>query len=161
MGMLALDSPCDCSTLIITTDHTTGFVDITERIQGLIGSARLRQGFVNVQTRHTTTAIVVNEHEPLLLQDFVGFLERAAPRSLPYRHDDETARTVNLAPDERPNGYAHCRALMLPTAVCLNVVDGRLDLGRWQRVFFVELDGPRRREISVAALGEFNSRVLR
>ena len=61
---------------------------------------------------------------------------------------------MNLTPDERRNGHAHCRALLLGPSACLNVVDGRLQLGRWQRVFLVELDGPRAREISVLMLGE-------
>jgi thiamine phosphate synthase YjbQ (UPF0047 family) len=56
--------------------------------------------------------------------------------------------------DERPNGHAHCRALGLPTSVGLNISGGQLVLGRWQRVFFVELDGPRERELSVLMFGE-------
>ena len=63
-------------------------------------------------------------------------------------------RTVNLTPDERANGHAHCRALLLTPSVCLNVVDGQLQLGRWQRVFFVDLDGPRSRESRCSILGE-------
>jgi secondary thiamine-phosphate synthase enzyme len=62
---------------------------------------------------------------------------------------------VNVAADERPNGHAHCRALLLPSSASLNVVDGRLQLGTWQRVFLVELDGPRDREVSLLAFGEF------
>jgi thiamine phosphate synthase YjbQ (UPF0047 family) len=64
------------------------------------------------------------------------------------------ARTVNVTAAERPNGHAHCRALLLPPSACLNVADGRLLLGQWQRVFLVELDGPREREISALLLGE-------
>ena len=61
---------------------------------------------------------------------------------------------MNVAPGERPNGHAHCRALLLPTSALLNVAGGRLQLGRWQRIFLVELDGPRIREVSVLAFGE-------
>ena len=61
---------------------------------------------------------------------------------------------MNLNPGERPNGSSHCKALVLATSACLNVVDGRLQLGRWQRVFLVELDGPRSRDISVLLMGE-------
>ena len=60
---------------------------------------------------------------------------------------------MNLAPGERPNGYAHARALVLRTSECLNVVDGRLELGRWQRVFLVECDEARDRTVSVMVLG--------
>jgi secondary thiamine-phosphate synthase enzyme len=61
---------------------------------------------------------------------------------------------VNLTPDERRNGHAHCRALLLGSSVAVNVANGRLQLGRWQRVFLVELDGPRTREVSVLVIGE-------
>jgi secondary thiamine-phosphate synthase enzyme len=64
------------------------------------------------------------------------------------------ARSVNLAPGERPNGHAHCQALLLGSSASLNLADGRLQLGCWQRIFLVELDGPRAREVSVLVLGE-------
>jgi thiamine phosphate synthase YjbQ (UPF0047 family) len=76
------------------------------------------------------------------------------PHDASYRHDDATLRTVNCIPGERPNGHSHCRALLLAPAVCLNVVSGRLQLGRWQRVFLAELDGPRRRDVSVVLMGD-------
>jgi secondary thiamine-phosphate synthase enzyme len=138
----------------LTTTHPTGFLDLTDRLERLVAETGLHVGLVNVQTRHTTTAVVVNEHEPLLLADFQGLLEAAAPDDGRYRHDDPAARTVNLTDAERPNGHAHCRALLLPSSACLNVADGRLQLGRWQRVFFVELDGPRERGLSVMVYGE-------
>jgi secondary thiamine-phosphate synthase enzyme len=138
----------------VATEGPTQFIDITDQVQAFVSDARIQAGFVNIQTLHTTTGIVVNEHEPLLLTDFAALLEQAAPVSASYRHDDESARTVNVAPGERPNGHAHCRALLLPPIVALNVADGRLQLGRWQRVFLAELDGPRTREISMLLVGE-------
>lgn len=138
----------------INTERQTEFIDLTGGLQDFVAEAGVGFGLLNIQTLHTTTAIVVNEHEPLLLQDFASFLEDAAPASGAYKHDDERLRTVNVVPGERSNGHAHCRALLLPTTVCLNVVNGRLLLGRWQRVFLAELDGPRAREISVLLIGE-------
>jgi len=142
------------TTIRITTSRPTEFIDLTGRLDALIAESAMRTGFLNVQSSHTTAAIVVNEHEPLLLTDFGTLLERIAPESTPYRHDDPAARTVNLMPDERINGHAHCRGLLLGASACLNVIEGRLRVGRWQRVFFVELDGPREREITVVMLGE-------
>jgi secondary thiamine-phosphate synthase enzyme len=141
-------------TIRVRTTHPTEFVDLTDRVAALVGETALRCGVVNVQTLHTTTAIVVNEHEPLLLTDFAAVLDSAAPRDIRYRHDDPAARTVNLTPDERINGHAHCRALFLGASACLNVIDGRLRLGRWQRIFLAELDGPRDRDVSVVIFGE-------
>ena len=145
METLTPVSACRHTRLQLTTRHPTEFVDLTDRLQLLVADAAIGVGIVNVQTLHTTTAVIVNEHEPLLLADFQAALEAAAPREARYRHDDLALRTVNVTEDERANGHAHCRALVLPTSVCLNISRGRLMLGRWQRVFFVELDGPRER----------------
>lgn len=137
----------------VTTRQATQFIDLTDRLDEVVATAGLRTGLLNVQSLHTTTAIVVNEREPLLHGDFVRMIERTAPIDQRYDHDDLTVRTVNLTDDERANGHAHCRALVLPTSVCLNVVDGHIHLGCWQRVFLVELDGPRMRAVSALILG--------
>jgi secondary thiamine-phosphate synthase enzyme len=154
MDTLACVSPCHSVTFAVTTDYRTQFVDLTERLQDLVEHSGLQTGILNVQSLHTTTAVVVNEHEPLLLADFCDRLEQFAPSSVPYRHDDHATRIVNVTPGERTNGFAHCRALVMPPSVCLNVVQGALRLGRWQRVFLVELDGPQSRSVSVLLLGE-------
>jgi secondary thiamine-phosphate synthase enzyme len=140
--------------LSITTEHPTQFIDLTDQVEAFVADAGLRFGIVNIQSLHTTTAIVVNEHEPLLLSDFTSLLHRAAPRAYFYRHDDLDTRTVNLTADERANGHAHCRALLLGTTASMNVADGRLQRGCWQRIFLVELDGPRAREVSLLAIGD-------
>jgi secondary thiamine-phosphate synthase enzyme len=153
--METLSPPTTCwhATIRISTGRPTEFIDLTDRLASLLAASEIRVGFVNVQTLHTTTAIVVNEHEPLLLADFAALLEQAAPRHAAYRHDDAGLRTVNVTPDERVNGHAHCRGLLLGHSAFVNVIDGALRLGTWQRVFLVELDGPRDREISVVVVG--------
>lgn len=154
METLVHPATCQHARIRITTERPMEFIDLTDRIESLAARAGIHAGLVNIQSLHTTMAIVVNEHEPLLLADFGALLSRAAPRDAAYRHDDMSVRTVNLAPDERPNGHAHCHALLLGSSVSLNFADGQLQLGRWQRVFLVELDGPRVREVSVLILGE-------
>jgi secondary thiamine-phosphate synthase enzyme len=138
----------------VATSAPLEFLDLTDRLTAIVAVAGLRCGLVNVQSLHTTTAIVVNESEPLLLDDFSAALERVAPVAGASAHDDPERRTVNLAEAERSNGHAHCRALFLPTSASLNVARGTLQLGRWQRVFLVELDGPQERQVSVSMIGE-------
>jgi secondary thiamine-phosphate synthase enzyme len=140
-------------TLEIPTTRRVQFLDITDAVSEVLRRSGVTLGVVNVQTRHTTTGIVVNENEPLLLRDVEDRLSRLAPREEPYRHDDLSIRTVNLTPEERPNGDSHCRAIVLGTSESLNVVDGELQLGRWQRIFLVELDGAQHRHVSVVAMG--------
>jgi secondary thiamine-phosphate synthase enzyme len=141
-------------TLVAETEQHVQFVDVTDDVLACVEEAGICDGFAVVFSRHTTAGIRINEHEPLLLADFEATLDNAASAGARYCHDDALMRTVNLTPGERPNGHAHCRALLLGVSASLNIVDGRLLLGRWQRVFFVELDGPRERVISVVVLGE-------
>lgn len=144
---------CHAARVTVHTTQSTAFVDLTDRITRFVLDAKVRTGVVTVQTMHTTTGLVVNEAEPLLLVDFAAFLDRLAPRASFYHHDD-MARRPGVPPDEPANGHAHCRALLLPTSASLTVVDGSLQLGRWQRILFVDLDGPRRRDVSVLLAGE-------
>ena len=154
MDTLAQSSTFRHCTIHVESHQATQFIDLTDQVEAFVADAGVHTGFVNVQTLHTTNALIVNEHEPLLLTDLAGVLERLAPQDGSYRHDDITLRTVNCVPGERPNGHSHCRALLLAAAVCLNVVNGRLQLGRWQRLFLVELDGPRPRDVSLLLMGD-------
>ncbi len=129
------------------------FIDLTDRIRGEVALSGIRDGLVNVQTRHTTTAIVINENEPLLLEDLAVLLGRLAPEDGGYRHDRFDLRTVNVEPGERVNGHAHARAVALGTSECVSLTAGELDLGRWQRILLVELDGGRERGVAVTILG--------
>jgi secondary thiamine-phosphate synthase enzyme len=139
--------------LAIRTREAVEVIDLTARIEAFIEAAALEAGWVNVQSRHTTAGIAVNENEPGLLRDALALLERLAPRGAGYAHDELHLRP-GVPPDERPNGHAHAKALLLRTAETVNVAAGRLQLGTWQRVLLVELDGPREREVSMLALGE-------
>jgi len=141
------------STIRLQTASCMEFIDVTELVSQRIRNSGVKNGMVNVQTMHTTTAIIVNENEPLLLEDMKKAIERVSPRYLRYQHDDFTIRTVNLEPAECRNGHAHCQALFLSTSVTLNVVKGRMQLGRWQRIFFIELDRPKARNISLMIIG--------
>jgi secondary thiamine-phosphate synthase enzyme len=129
------------------------FIDLTELVRERVRRAQVSAGFVNIHTRHTTAAIVVNENEPLLLEDLEELLERWAPTNRAYRHDDLQARSFQEPPEERPNGHSHARAIFLGVSETLNIVDGLLQLGQWQRIFLVELDGIRTRDVSIVVMG--------
>jgi secondary thiamine-phosphate synthase enzyme len=142
-----------CRDLVcLRTEKPLQFIDLTALVAERVRHSGVLEGTVTVQSRHTTAAVVVNENEPLLLEDLKDLLQRWAPEGARYRHNDLAAREAP-PPDEKPNGHAHARALLLGVSVCLNVADGRIDLGEWQSVFLVELDGPRKRTLSVQVLG--------
>jgi secondary thiamine-phosphate synthase enzyme len=140
--------------LVFETCQPIQFVDITDAVAELVRVAGLREGVANVFSRHTTAAVCIQEDEPLLLEDLREFLERSAPVQAHYRHNDFRVRTVHMHDDESPNGHAHCQQLMLGSSESVPVADGELLLGTWQRIFLVELDGPRsEREVIIQALG--------
>jgi secondary thiamine-phosphate synthase enzyme len=140
-------------TLAVDTREPMEFVDLTPMLSTLVQGLGFHDGLLTVHTRHTTTGLMINEHEPLLLEDLKAMFERLAPGGAAYGHDDFARRTVNLTPAERRNGHAHCRAALLRTSESIPVVDGALSLGRWQRVFLVEFDGAQRREVAVTVAG--------
>jgi secondary thiamine-phosphate synthase enzyme len=146
--------------LVLETHEPIQFLDITSEVEDVVREAGLREGIVTVFSRHTTASICIQEAEPLLLEDLCAFLRRSAPAELHYRHNDFRVRTVHMHDDESPNGHAHCLQLMLGASETVPVVDGKLQLGTWQRIFVVELDGPRPRlglpsgrEVVIQALG--------
>jgi secondary thiamine-phosphate synthase enzyme len=139
--------------LRVPTEEPFQLVDITTSIESFVASVGLDDGVVHVHTRHTTTGILVNEHEPLLLEDLQRMFERLVPACGYYAHDDPRRRTVNLVPGERHNGHAHCRAALLRASESVAIEDGALALGRWQRVFFVECDGAQARQVALTLIG--------
>ncbi len=140
--------------LKIETTRAPEFIDITQQVRECVSESRVLNGLVVVFSRHTTAAIKINEHEPLLLQDMEQFLERMSPRDGEYRHNDFTVRTVNMTEDECPNGHSHCQHLLLGTSESIPLVDGIMQFGRWQSIFLIELDHPRPREVVIQILGE-------
>jgi secondary thiamine-phosphate synthase enzyme len=143
-----------CHDLVqIPTTRDEEFVDITDRLERIVARAGVDLGVLNLQVLHTTAALILNEAEPLLFRDFAGTLDGIAPRHGQYEHDKFDRRTVNVTADERINGHAHCRALVLSATLSLNIVDFRVMRGQWQRIFLVELDGPQTRTVSALVIG--------
>jgi secondary thiamine-phosphate synthase enzyme len=118
-------------------------------------------GIVTIVSRHTTAAIRIQEAEPLLLEDLLAFLRRLAPSNAHYQHNDFRIRTHHMHDDESPNGHSHCLQFLLGSSESVPVMDGELQLGEWQRVFLVELDGPRpKREVLVQTIGVFRDDAM-
>ena len=137
----------------VKTAKAPEFIDITEKVCELVEQSQVLSGFVVVYSRHTTAAIKINENEPLLLGDMEKFLESMASRNGYYGHNDFSIRTVNMTEDECPNGHAHCAHLLMSTSEAIPVIDGELGMGPWQRIFLVELDSPRPRQVTVQFIG--------
>ena len=138
----------------IETSKAPEFIDITAQVLEFLRQSKISDGLAIIYSKHTTAAIRINENEPLLLQDMEDFIERISPRTASYRHNDFSIRTVNMTANEYPNGHAHCQHLLFGSSENIPIIEGDLQIGQWQRIFLVELDMPRPREVIVQILGE-------
>jgi len=141
-------------TLEFQTKGEFDFIDFTAEVEKFVEATQIKEGFVNIQTLHTTASLFLNENEPLLLEDFKKHLAKISPKNAGYNHDDFVRRTVNMCDGECQNGHAHCEALHLPSNLVLNVIDAKVQLGQWQRIFLVELDKTKLRKVQIQVMGE-------
>ncbi|MEM9924858.1 MAG: secondary thiamine-phosphate synthase enzyme YjbQ [Cyanobacteria bacterium P01_D01_bin.50] len=130
----------------ITTTKGINIHNITPQIQETISSSGIKNGQVLVFSRHTTTALAINENEERLLQDVKVFLQKLAPKSDKYLHNDLHLRE-NIPPDEPMNAHSHLMAMMLSNSEVIPIVDAKLALGTYQSILFFELDGSRKRTV--------------
>ena len=137
---------------VISTDAPE-LIDFTDTVIQLVAESGVKQGQVSIYSTHTTFSVVINENEPLLLQDMEHFLERVAPKDIYYGHNDFEVRPVSMRPNECPNGHAHCQHMVLGTSEIVPVIDGNPLLGEFQRILLVELDEPKPRQVAVQVMG--------
>jgi len=134
--------------LKISSSSNFQIMDITRDIVAILNETskenKIENGIVNIFTKHSTSAIRVNENEKGLLLDFEKALKDIVKEKDNYKHDFIDN-----------NAASHIRAFLLGSSETIPIVDGRLDLGTWQSIFFVELDGPRsNRIVELTFIGE-------
>ena len=127
--------------LRFSTRGQIDFVDLTEKVQNIVAKSNVKNGLAHVFAPHATGILVLTEYEPSLMSDLKETLETLIPRRASYRHPS--------------NAHSHLRSVFLCPDRTLPVVDGRVVLGTWQSLVFVETDVyPRQRTIVVQVLGE-------
>ena len=125
----------------INTNKNFEIIDITSKVNELID---IEDGIISIFSRHSTSAIVVNENESGLLNDLEFMLNNLVSDKFSYQHD----RIDN-------NAKSHLKSFLLSSSECLPIKNSKLDLGTWQSVFFIELDGPRHaRTVTLTMVGE-------
>ena len=124
----------------INTTEQVQFVDITEKIQQLVGESKTKDGLCIVFAPHTTAAISINENaDPDVSTDMIKEINKIVPFSDNYRHFEG-------------NSAAHIKSSMIGASETIIVENGSLKLGRWQGIYFCEFDGPRRRKVWIKIL---------
>jgi secondary thiamine-phosphate synthase enzyme len=132
--------------LWFNTKKPQEIIDITDDVAEQVAASGIREGFVLVSAMHITASVFVNDHESGLWHDILTWLEGTIAPWEPdrYRH--------NLTGED--NAAAHLRSLTVGHEVIVPVTAGALDLGPWQRVFYGEWDGRRRKRVIVKVMGE-------
>jgi secondary thiamine-phosphate synthase enzyme len=138
-------------TINIATESGINIYNVTPQIQEVITDSGIENGQVLVFSRHTTTALAINEYEERLLVDIKTYLEKLAPPEDKYLHNDLHLRVV--PPDEPMNGHSHLMSITLSTSEIIPIVDRQLGLGKYQSVLFFELDGARNRNLFLQIMG--------
>ena len=131
------------------------WVDLTPFADDFVVSSGVIEGAFMAFCAHTTCSILVNEWESGARHDLRRKIEEVFPRTTYYAHDDMTRRTENLVPGERANGASHVAQMFLgQSSQLVPISGGRLSLGRWQRIFLLELDEPKDRTVVLHAFGQ-------
>jgi len=141
------------SLIAVQSHQGPEFIDLTDTVQRQLEKCPVREGYVLVFSRHTTAGVVIQENEPLLLQDMARKLKEIASPDEAYGHDDFSIRTENLIEEMEANGHSHCQGLFVGQSVHVPIHEGRMQIGCWQRIFLLELDSPRAREVVVQFMG--------
>jgi|Deesub1362A_J573_1020465.scaffolds.fasta_scaffold01437_13 secondary thiamine-phosphate synthase enzyme len=127
----------------IHTKERVEVIDITSEVRRAVEESGTKDGICTVFTLHTTTALILNEREERLINDLKNFLEKFVPSKGNYKHNEIDS-----------NADSHLRAILLSPSISIPVADGDLFLGTWQSILFVELDGPRSRNLIVKVVGK-------
>jgi secondary thiamine-phosphate synthase enzyme len=152
-------TPCIARrTIELVTERTFHVTDVTDECLALLASSGVMEGSLCVYSSHTTCAVKINELETCFLEDLRLFMQALIPPEAYYRHDDFEIRdpdTLAGAPEDEPiNGHSHIKQMLLGCASeTVPIVAGRLGLGRWQRIMFIELDQSRLRRIHLQVQG--------
>ena len=126
------------------TSTRRAYLNITSDVEQVLEKSGVQEGLVLVNAMHITSSVYINDDESGLLKDYDDFLEKLAPQSAMYRHN-ETGED---------NGDAHIKRQIMGREVVVAITKGQLDFGPWEQIFYGEFDGRRRKRVLVKVLGE-------
>ena len=124
--------------IVVETRRRSEIVDITDEVRRKVRESGVNSGIALIYTPHTTSGLIINEAESGLIEDIVEALDEIIPK-ISFRHN----RIDN-------NADAHIKASIVGNSVIVPVENSDLVLGTWQRILFIEFDGPRRRKVYVS-----------
>ena len=132
--------------LSLSTKGFSEIIDITSRVDSAIGRSKIENGLVTVFCPGSTGSVTTIEYEEGVLKDLQKAIEKVAPSGIPYEHDRRWGDG---------NGFSHVRAALMKPSLTIPLIKGKLALGTWQQVVFIDFDNRKReRNILVQVMGE-------
>ena len=128
----------------IKTKNIYDFVDLTEKVQKIVESSNIKNGILVLNNLHNTASLLIQEKDSGIFKDLKNSLEKFFPLNRKYEHDYEG----------NVNATAHLKSSLFAPSITLSIRNGKLDLGTWQSILFVEFFEPRERKIIVTIIGE-------
>lgn len=136
----------ESGTISLRTAAKDEIIDVTERVQAIVSKTKVKNGLACVFVAGSTAAVTTVEHEPGLVSDLHAAMDRLYPKGMDYGHHQRWGDG---------NGHSHVRASLVGPSLTVPVADGRLTLGTWQQIVFMEFDNkPRTRELVVQVVGD-------
>jgi secondary thiamine-phosphate synthase enzyme len=133
-------------TISLSTKGFRDIIDITDRVDSVVGHSKIKDGLVTVFCPGSTGSITTIEYESGVLRDLQKAIEKVAPSDVPYEHDRRWGDG---------NGFSHVRAALMKPSLSIPIIKGRLTLGTWQQIVFIDFDNRRReRNLIIQILGD-------
>jgi len=124
----------------VSTSSRNEFVDITDKVTSVVRESGVKDGYVLLYVPHTTAAVTINEnYDPSVKRDILDKLSELVPPNAGYAHTEG-------------NADSHIKSSIIGVTKFIPVMDGSIQLGRWQGIFFCEFDGPRSRRLLVEVI---------
>ena len=131
-------------TVVIPTNEPNQVINVTEKIQKVVDESKIKNGMVFANSLHDTASIIIQEGDSTIYEDMFEMFDRILPFKRKYSHDYEG----------NVNATSHQKCSLLGTSVSLPLENGRMVLGTWQQIIFIEFLEPRQRKVAVTVIGE-------
>jgi secondary thiamine-phosphate synthase enzyme len=131
-------------TLSVKTKGINDFVRITKDVEDLVKESKIKNGMVFLNSLHNTAALIIQENDSTIHRDLINTLEKIVPIKGKYEHSYEGSE----------NAAAHLKTNLLGSSVTVPMENGKMILGTWQDIWFIEFFEPRNRNVIITIIGE-------
>jgi len=136
-------------TIEVKTTERTDLLNISDEIRSFVEATGIADGHLQICVLHTTAGIFINEWQDALVTDMKAIIEKVVPQNFSYQHNEYP----EFSDCDKNNAHSHLRNIVVGHSLTVPISEGKLVLGKWQRVIFSEFDGPNQRKVFLQVFG--------